>query len=89
MERVAGNCGFFGLHSHTYYKTSKKRINTCEKVGNWQHNHVFVGKIFTPLAKMLLKRMKARGKSILSSPVFAAIYLDPEYQVLLSEEQKI
>ena len=44
--------------------------------------------ISTSLAEMLVERMKARGKSILTPPVLAAIYLDREYQVLLSEKQK-
>ena len=32
--------------------------------------------------------MKTTRKSVLIPPVLAAIYLDPEYQVLLSQEQR-
>ena len=36
---------------------------------------------------MLMERMKEREKSLVI-PVLAATYLDPEYQVLLTEEQR-
>ena len=37
---------------------------------------------------MLIERMKERKKSLMIPPVLAATYLDPEYQVLLTEEQR-
>ena len=37
---------------------------------------------------MLMERMKEREKSHMIPPVLAATYLDPEYQVLLTEEQR-
>ena len=37
---------------------------------------------------MLMEHMKQREKSLLIPTVLTATYLDPEYQVLLTEEQR-
>jgi len=37
---------------------------------------------------MLMERMKEREKSLEIPPVLSVTYLDPEYQVLLTEEQR-
>jgi len=35
-----------------------------------------------------MERMKEREKPLMIPPVLTATYLDPEYQVLLTEEQR-
>ena len=42
----------------------------------------------TELSKKLIERMTLREEALLSPPVLAGTYLDPEYQVLLTESQK-
>ena len=37
---------------------------------------------------MLMEPMKEREKSLMIPPVLAATYFDPEYQVLLTKEQR-
>ena len=42
----------------------------------------------TELSEKLIERMTLREEALLSPPVLAGTYLDPEYQVLLTESQK-
>ena len=37
---------------------------------------------------MLMEHMKEREKSLMIQPVLSVTHLDPEYQVILTEEQR-
>ena len=57
-------------------------------LGHWQLTMLSQEHISTTLTTILMERMKEREKSLMIPPVLAATYLDPEYQVLLTEEQQ-
>jgi len=57
-------------------------------LGHWQITMLSSEHISTPLATTVMERMKEREKSLMIPPVLTATYLDPEYQVLLTEEQR-
>lgn len=69
-------------------KLQDSSLTPGEAIGNWQLIMAALEQIGNPIAEILLRRMDIRGKSLITSPVLAAIYLDPKYQVLLSENQR-
>jgi len=69
-------------------KLQESVLTPGKTLGHWQLTMLLYEHISTPLATMLMERMKEREKSLMISPVLAATYLDPEHQVLLTEEQR-
>jgi len=69
-------------------KLQEGALTSGQTLGHWQLYMLSLQQISTPLAAMLMERMKEREKSLMIPPVLVATYLDPEYQMLLTEEQR-
>jgi len=81
------------VESLTPVRTLTTKLQECaltpgKTLGHWQLTMLSYEHISTPLATILMERMKERKKSLMIPPVLAATYLNPGYQVLLTKEQR-
>ena len=64
------------------------QLTPGQMLGNWNlaiHTMKSLGSV---LSQKLIKRMQAREETLISPPLLAGIFLDPEFQVLLTDAQR-
>ena len=64
------------------------QLTPGQMLGSWNFAVHLMQAFESDLAEKLVERMKAREEALMSPPLSAGVYLDPEYQVLLTDAQR-